>query len=117
MKLVFNKKVVNNRKAIEVSFDKKVLIFSLDDNELTNDNIIEMLTLIAKEISAGNFDYQKDVVGINKDDLNEIKDLYEFIFNLFKDFIVRYIEESKTFEESLNQQDIIYRNKINNSLE
>ncbi len=117
MKLVFNKKVVNNRNAIEVSFDKKVLIFSLDDNELTNDNIIEMLTLIAKEISAGNFDYQKDVVGINKDDLNEIKDLYEFIFNLFKDFITTYMDEMKTFDKELNQQDTFYKNKINNAIE
>ncbi len=38
-----------------------------------------MLTIIAKEISAGNFDYKKDIVEIDKNDLNDIKDLYDFI--------------------------------------
>ncbi len=103
-----NLKFVANKSdnKIEVCFDKEKLSFSLDEkNNVNNDDIITMLTNIAKEISAGNFDKKKNIETLEAESLGELKGLYEFIYSLFDSFIDKFNEESQSYQENI--QDII----------
>ncbi len=101
MNLTFN--AVKEENKIEVFFDKEKISFSLDDkNSVSNDAIVKMLTNIAKEITAGNFDKEKNIEKLEQEQLGELKGLYEFIYSLFVSFVDKFNEESKSFQEKID---------------
>ncbi len=101
MNLTFKANKEENK--IEVVFDKEVLTFCLSDkNNVSNDDIVKMLTNIAKEISAGNFNKKKNVEGLDPEELGELKGLYEFIYSLFISFVDKFNKELETYQENLD---------------
>lgn len=113
MKLIFKQ----NERAIIVEFNKTQLCFSLEKNELNNDDIFNFLTNIAQEISANNFDYKNDIETLDPNKLGELKDLYLFLLDLFNSFIQKYINEANEYEAKINKELEIKKNKINEIIE
>ncbi len=102
MNLTFN--AIKQENKIEVVFDKEKISFSLDDkNSVSNDAIVRMLTNIAKEITAGNFDKEKNIEKLDQEQLGELKGLYDFICSLFVSFVDKFNEESETFQEQIDE--------------
>ncbi len=102
MNLTFT--AIKEQNKIEVTFDKEKLSFSLDDkNNVSNDLIVKMLTNIAKEISAGNFDKTKNIETLDSEQLGDLKGLYEFIYSLYISFIDKFNEESVNYQNEIDE--------------
>ncbi len=102
MNLTFN--AIKEQNKIEVTFDKEKIAFSLDSkNNVSNDVIIKMLTNIAREIGANNFNKEKNIEALDAEELGDLKGLYEFIYSLYITFIDKFTEESTNYQAELDE--------------
>ncbi len=95
---------VKEENKIEVIFDKETIAFSLDEKNLvSNEIIIKMLTNLAKEISAGNFKKEKNIIALDAEELGELKGLYEFVYSLFTSFVDKFNNESERYQQEIEE--------------